>query len=359
MVDTTADTRKVLQPIHPDFVSKLLPEYVAHHNATTAFVPPIYSVPWNPAVRNGPAVFGGSEPLKVGDIKDIPLSHCDMRVFTPEGSPPPDGWPVFIFFHGGGWCLGNISTENSFSTHMCKNANSVVVSVDYRLGPEQPYPAAVDDAWESLQWVFKHGPSEIGVNPGKIAVGGSSSGGNLAAVLTHKASQAEPPIPLILQLLVVPVTDNTAGADGVPYSSWRENALTPALDPGRMLWFRDNYLPNVADRSKWDNSPILAPDEWFAKAPKAWIGVAERDLLRDEGIAYGEKLRAAGVEVEIKVYKDAPHPIMAQDDLSLRVRARVIIHEIFHILIMPHSVLKVGKQLVADAGAALAKAFQA
>jgi len=335
MADTTTGIRKVLQPIHPEFVPKLLPEYVAHHNATTAFVPPIYTVPWDPAVRTKPAVAGGSEPLKVGDVKDISLSHCAMRVFTPEGLKPPDGWPVFIFFHGGGWCLGNIGSENSFSTRMCKNANCVVVSVDYRLGPEQPYPAAVEDSWESLQWVYNQGKSEIGIDVKKIAVGGSSSGGNLAAVVTHKASQASPPIPLIFQLLVVPVTDNTAGTDGVPYPSWLENANTPALDPGRMLWFRDHYLPNVADRSKWDNSPMFAPDDWFAQAPKAWVGVAERDILRDEGIAYGEKLKQAGVEVEIQVYKDAPHPIMAQD-----------------------GVLEVGRQLVADAGAALAKAFQ-
>ncbi|KAH8100677.1 alpha/beta hydrolase fold-domain-containing protein [Cristinia sonorae] len=333
---SATDSRKILQPIHPDFVSKLLPEYVAHHNATTAFIPPIYSIPWDPSIRNRPAVAGGSEPLKVGFIKDIQLSNCAVRVFTPEGITPSDGWPVFVYFHGGGWCLGNIDSENSFATRLCKHANCVVVSVDYRLGPEHPYPAAVDDAWDALQWVYKHGESEIQVNTQKIAVGGSSSGGNLAAVLTHKASQASPPIPLVFQLLVVPVTDNTAGTDGIPYPSWLENANTPALDHGRMLWFRDNYLPNVADRSKWDNSPIFAPDDWFKLAPKAWIGVAERDILRDEGIAYGEKLKAAGVEVDIQVYKGAPHPIMAQDG----------------------TVLEVGRRLVSDAAVALAKAFE-
>ena len=138
---TTTEDKKVLQPIHPDFISKLLPEYIAHHNATTAFVPPIYSIPWDPAIRKRPAVAGTSEPLTVGSIRDVQLANCTVRVFTPEGTAPEGGWPVFIFFHGGnhiclvlvsamyvsdpfyssgGWCLGNIDTENSFSTRMCK-----------------------------------------------------------------------------------------------------------------------------------------------------------------------------------------------------------------------------------------------
>lgn len=139
------------------------------------------------------------------------------------------------------------------------------------------------------------------------------SGGNLAAIVTHKAAQLSPPISLLFQLLVVPVTDNTASETGVPHASWLENANTPALTPAKMMWFRRNYSPNEEDWSKWDSSPLLAPEEWFKKCPPAWICVAERDVLRDEGIAYGEKLKKAGVEVEIKVYKGAPHPIMAQD----------------------------------------------
>lgn len=139
------------------------------------------------------------------------------------------------------------------------------------------------------------------------------SGGNLAAVLAHKAVQAEPPIPLLFQLLVVPVTDNTATTAGVPYKSWAENANTVQLTPGRMLWFRDNYLPNEKDRTVWESSPIFAPKESFKKLPKAWVAVMELDILRDEGIEYAKKMQAAGVEAEIKVYETAPHPIMAMD----------------------------------------------
>ncbi|OBZ78666.1 hypothetical protein A0H81_01069 [Grifola frondosa] len=290
--------RKVHQPIHPDVLPKLLPEYVAHHNEHSVHTPPVHELPWDPAIRKNPPVQGGSEPLKVGDVKDIPLSKCTMRVFTPESAAPAEGWPVFVFFHGGGWTLGNINTENAFSTNMCN---------------QNPYPAAVEDAVEALRWVHHNGRAELNANLDKLAVGGSSSGGNLAAILTHKAALSEPSIPLLFQLLVVPVVDNTASLSGKPYASWRENANTVSLVPEKMLWFRRNYSPNETDWSKWDNSPIFAPDDTFKKAPNAWIAVAELDILRDEGIAYGEKLKAAGAEVEVKIYKGAPHPIMAMD----------------------------------------------
>ena len=136
----------------------------------------------------------------------------------------------------------------------------------------------------------------------------NDSGGNLAAILTHKAAFAKPRIPLVFQLLVVPVTDNTAFS-----ASWTSNANTPALSPAKMRWFRQNYTPNEADWKKWDNSPLFAPDEGFKNAPPAWIGVAELDILRDEGLAYAEKLKEAGIDVEVKVYKGSPHPIMAMD----------------------------------------------
>jgi acetyl esterase/lipase len=116
-----------------------------------------------------------------------------------------------------------------------------------------------------------------------------------------------------LQLLIVPVTDNTASISGKPHASWLENIQTPWLSPARMMWFRDNYLPNQEDRVKWESSPLFAPRDLVAKTPKAWIGLAELDILRDEGLAYAERLKNAGVEVEVKVYPASPHPIMAMD----------------------------------------------
>jgi len=215
---------------------------------------------------------------------------------------------------------------------MAVRANCVVISVDYRLAPENPYPAAVEDAIEYLDWVVQNGKHELNINTSRIAVGGSSSGGNLATILALKAASRTPPVPLVFQLLVVPVTDNTAST--APGGLWAANQHTPWLGPDRMMWFRRNYLPHEADWTKWDASPIFAPHELLEKVPRAWIAVAELDILMEEGVRYGERMRAEGVEVETRVYQGAPHPIMAMD-----------------------GALKVGKQLVSDAAEALKKAF--
>lgn len=316
-------------PIHPSVVDKLDPEYVAFHNAHLIDVIPPERLPvWDPKIRERPAVPGTSQPREVGSIKDFNLSKTNIRAFTPKGDRPANGWPVFIWFHGGGWTLGNIDSETSFITQMVNIANCVVVTVNYRLAPEDRYPAAVEDSIESLHWVVNQGPKEIAINPNRIAVGGSSSGGNLAATVTLKAVELK--IPLIFQLLIVPVCDNTASADTL----WKENENAPWLTPVRMEWFKNNYLPNKEDWTKWDASPTFAPVELLKQTPKAWIGVGEIDILKAEGVEYGEKLRKAGVDVEIVIYPGAPHPIMAMD-----------------------GILQVGRKMIADAGAALTRAF--
>ncbi|KAL1710570.1 alpha/beta hydrolase fold-domain-containing protein [Schizophyllum commune] len=322
------------QPLDPEVLPRLDPDYVKFHEEVLQYIVPPHTLPWSPEIRNAPAVPGSSAVLDC-DIKDYPLSHTSIRSFTPKGTPPTEGWPVFLFYHGGGWTLGSINSENAFCSNMCVRANCVVVSVDYRLAPEHQYPIAVEDTVESIQWVHSKGKELLNINPNKIAIGGSSSGGNLAAIGSLKASQLDPPIPIVFQLLIVPVTDNTASETNDRQKSWKENEKTPWLGPERMHWFVNNYLPNKEDWTKWDASPIFAPDELAAKSPKTWIAVCEMDILRDEGIAYGEKLKKLGVEVETKVYKGAPHPIMAMDGC-----------------------LPIGAQMVTDASEALAKAFK-
>ncbi|KAG6844655.1 hypothetical protein H0H87_005106 [Tephrocybe sp. NHM501043] len=297
------------QPLHLSIIGRLDPEYIEFHNSTLQYIVPPHTLVWDPAIRDAPVVPGGAPSLEVARTQDFDLTYTKIRTFTPKGEVPEGGWPVFIFFHGGGWTLGNIASETSFSTHMAVGAHCIVISVDYRLAPEHPYPAAVVDAIDSLDWVLLHGRINLNINTSRIAVGGSSSGGNLAAILALKAAERTPPIPLVFQLLVVPVTDNTVSTSNL----WAENQHTPWLSPDRMLWFRNNYLPNAEDRTKWDASPAFAPKELLAKVPRAWIAVAELDILKEEGVLYGEKMRELGVEVETIVYEKAPHPIMAMD----------------------------------------------
>ncbi|KAK2466572.1 hypothetical protein APHAL10511_001434 [Amanita phalloides] len=331
-----------LQPpthsLHPSIISKLDPEYVEFHKAHLQHIPLYHTLPWDPAFRNRVAVPGSTPPLEVGKVQDFDLSHTNFRTYTPPAEAPADGWPLFIFFHGGGWTFGRIDTESSFATQMCINANCVVMSVNYRLAPEHAYPAAVEDAIESLQWVVHNGQEKLNIDLSRIAVGGSSSGGNLAAVVALEASSLSPPLPhpLVFQLLIVPVTDNTSTATSPsPHASWKTNEHAPWLSPERMLWFRNNYLPDASKCSEWLASPLLAPDEVIQGMPKkCWVGVTEMDILRDEGLAFASRLEKAGVNVQVEVYKGAPHPIMVMD-----------------------AVLRVGKKMVKEAGDALRSAF--
>ncbi|KAJ3932454.1 MAG: alpha/beta hydrolase fold-domain-containing protein [Lentinula lateritia] len=336
----SATERVPKQPLHPTIISRLDPEYVKFHEEVLQYITPPHTLSWDPALRNAPAVPGSTEPLKVHKTQDFNLTHTDMRAFIPEGEAPSAGWPVFIFFHGGGWTFGTIGSEATFATNMSVRAKCIVISVNYRLAPEHKYPIAVEDAVESLQWVLRNGKTELNIDTAKIAVGGSSSGGNLAAILALKAAEPSftPPLPspLVFQLLVVPVTDNTATDS--PGGLWEENKHTPWLSPARMNWFKDNYLPNKEDWTKWTASPIFAPAELLAKTPNAWIGLGELDILKGEGVKYGEKLKEVGVkEVEIVIYKGGPHPIMAMDGAAV----------------------KLGAKLITDAATALNKAFNA
>lgn len=322
--------RKSFQPIDAELLPRLDPEYVEYHNNLLQYFPPFDVIPWDASYRHQ-ELPGGSKPLDVAEIKDYDLTHTKVRAFTPNGTKPEKGWPVLIYFHAGGWTLGDINSEKSFITNMAEHAKCVVVNVDYRLGPEIPYPAAVEDTVESLYWVLKNGKTELNVDTTRIAVGGTSAGGNLAMALTHKAAELN--IPLTFQLHVVPTVDSTASASD-KYASWTENKNAAFTTPALMAWFKNNYLPNKEDWEKWEVSPINAPHDLFKKAPPAWIGVAELDVLRDEGLAYAEKLRKNGVKAETKVYGGMPHYFTPLD-----------------------GTLKKGAECVSDAAAALAKAF--
>ncbi|MCV7269845.1 alpha/beta hydrolase [Mycolicibacterium doricum] len=217
-----------------------------------------------------------------GPAGDIPI-----RVYRPA---TPQPWPpVVVFFHGGGFAAGDLDTHDGECRHHAVAADAVVVSVDYRLAPEHPYPAAVDDAWAALTWIAEHG-ADLSVNAARLAVAGDSAGGNLSAVLTHRARAHGGP-PITFQLLWYPVTMWDRSLPSVI-----ENADAPILDASAIDGFSRWYAGDESDPSP-DMAPGRASD--FTGLPPAYIAVAGHDPLRDDGIRYAELLSAASVPVEL------------------------------------------------------------
>jgi len=317
-------------PIHPSILPLCDPEYAAYYASSIQGKPALdYTAPFDPSIRVVPLLTGGAKPLEC-ETKTVQVGECEVRVFTPpdEEGKKEGGWPVVIYFHGGGWVLGSVDSEISVVTQLCRRVPCVVVSVNYRLAPEHPYPAAVDDAWSVLLWVHTHGASELGINPSLIAVGGASAGGQLAAVISHMAALSEPPIPIRLQILTVPCTDLDPSA---PYKSRELYALAPALPAVRMNWF---YKLFAAPPQEWKASPIKAPAEHWAQLAPAFVAVGGLDFLRDEGEAYARLMKERGAQVECKVYEGVPHHFPSLD-----------------------GVLKKGKEYVDDVVDRVTKAF--
>ncbi|CAE6458817.1 unnamed protein product [Rhizoctonia solani] len=303
-------------------LDRLVPDYRAFVEAQPrAARVPLHMIEWSPEFRKiistaPPPDLGQAAPVPVGSSRRINLGEFSLLVLTPEREQPNDGWPVLLFIHGGGYMLGNAESGISFFSRACVEAKCVVVSVDYRLAPEHPYPTAINDCWEALQWVRAAGKVELGVDISHVAVAGVSAGVTLSAVIAQRASLASPRIPLVLQILVVPGTDMTFTV--ADQSKWTPSMLEYqnvwALRALDMLWLRDHYLPNVEDRAKPDASPLLQEDKkaYEALAP-ALVIVNELDILKDEGIMYAEKMRERGVSVALKEVKGVTHIGLAAD----------------------------------------------
>lgn len=178
------------------------------------------------------------------------------------------------------------------------------------MAPENRYPSAVHDCWESLLWAVTEAVPILQLDVSKVAIGGASAGGNLAAVIVHKAMMSKL-IPIRKQLLVVPVIDNTANIDTSP--SWKELQFTAGLSAEKMMWYRRHYLPNESDWMDPEASPIFYPDQTFTNSPPALILVGELDVLRYEGERYAKKLMDAGVKVDLHLMLGMPHPFLAMD----------------------------------------------
>ena len=220
---------------------------------------------------------------------DIPV-----RVYWPPVAQHHD-LPVVVFYHGGGWSIGDLDTHDAVARAHAVGAEAIVVSVDYRLAPEHPFPAGVDDCWAALQWVGEHA-AELGGDPDRIAVAGDSAGGNLAAVVAHLAREHGGPA-LAFQLLWYP---SVTGDLSLP--SFTENANAPILDRDVIDAFLTWYVPDM-DISDPGTLPVtLAPANAadFSGLAPAYIGTAEHDPLRDDGARYAELLNAAGVPAELR-----------------------------------------------------------
>lgn len=239
------------------------------------------------------------DPEAVGTVRDIvipgPVAALPARVYTPKGTGP---FPVLVYWHGGGWVIADINTYDSSCRALCNAANCVVVSCDYRRAPENKFPAAEEDAVAAYRWVLQNAAT-IGGDARKVAVGGESAGGNLAAVVALRARDGGLPMP-VYQLLVYPVAQF-----GTETASYREYADSKPLSTKGLKWFGQQYLTAMADGNNPYASPLMSKS--FAKLPPATIITAEIDPLRDDGKMYADKLKSAGVKVDHAHFPGVTH----------------------------------------------------
>ncbi|CAE7224490.1 unnamed protein product [Rhizoctonia solani] len=318
MSNTTGIPQAILDQLDPDYRAFIL------LNESTV-QPHFNEFQWSPALRQpGPPTDGGcSKPVEVGSVYTIQRGSYSVRVMKPPGERPSQGWPVILYAHRGGWVFGNAGAEDEMLSKLCVDAQCVTVSVDYRLAPEHPFPAGLDDVWDSLLWLSTEGERELGIDPKRIAIMGGSAGGNLAAATAQRASLATPRIPLVYQALITPVIDASFSAKD--RSRWTPSMIEHEdnwdLTVLEMLWFRDLYLPNVHDRTNPAASPCYQEEKSaFEGMPPTWISVAEVDTLRSEGEMYAEKLQAYGVPVTFKLLKGLPHTGIKCDRVCKQVR---------------------------------------
>jgi len=223
-----------------------------------------------------------------------------VRVYRPSLA---NDLPALIYFHGGGFVICNLDTHDRVCRGLANASGCVVVSVDYRLAPEHKFPAAAEDAYSATRYVAEHA-GEFGIDPSRIAVGGDSAGGNLATVVAMMARDRGGPA-LKFQLLIYPVTDFTEHVT----QSERDYGHGHFLDTELMDWFADQYFANETDRHLPYGSPSKASD--LRGLPAAMVITGECDPLRDQGEAYAEQLRHAGVSVLVKRYDGMIHPFLS------------------------------------------------
>jgi len=247
--------------------------------------------------------------MQLAGPKDVPIGKvANLAIPAPHGeiaarsysavAAGSDPLPTLVFFHGGGWVIGSVDTHDGLCRMLANESQCRVISVEYRLSPEVKFPSAVDDALAAVSWIEQNA-AELGVDANRIAVGGDSAGGALAAIVAQQAKVKGTP-KVAFQMLLFPVTQI-----GAETKSLREFAENYFLERKTLDWFYAHYLPTNADKSDPRVSPLLAHD--LSGLPPAFVMLAGFDPLHDEGLAYAEKLRAAGVGVTLADYPDMVH----------------------------------------------------
>jgi acetyl esterase len=262
-----------------------------------------------------------AEPLPVARVEERnmpgPGGPLRLRLYWPTASSSGGRVPGIVYYHGGGHVIGSLDTHDFVARNLCAGAEALVASVDYRMGPEHKFPAAVDDSFAALQWVHANA-TELGADPARLGVHGDSAGANLAAVVALMARDAKGPA-LRLQSLVYPVADYTMTTPSYDKFATGCGILTREA----MAWFQQHYLRSPADAEDWRASPIRAPS--LAGVAPAIVVTAECDVLHDEGQSYAEALRQAGVAVEYREYAGMIHAffsmVPAVDDAMNAQRA--------------------------------------
>ncbi len=278
----------------------LAPEYQAVFDQLAAAgpLPSMTEIPVADARENYRTSRAVNPDLPVHDIQntriDGPGGQIPLRIYRPEG-PGPFG--VLVYFHGGGWVIGDVDTCDSVCREIATLASLVVVSVEYRLAPEHVFPAAVDDCYAAVQWAASN--QEVLNHNGKIGVAGESAGGCLAAAMAQISRDSNGPA-LAFQGLFYPVIDSAMNHD-----SWTRNGSGYLLERPLMDWFWQTYCPDAADRQDPRTAPIHAKN--LSGLAPALVVTAEFDPLCDEGQAYGEALRSAGNSVEIMACEGVVH----------------------------------------------------
>ncbi len=251
--------------------------------------------------RAGLAALSGPAP-NMARVEEHTIEQADgsfrIRVLVPIESPAG----VIVYYHGGGWVVGSIDESDTLGRKLAERTSCAVVLVDYRLAPEHRYPVAVDDSYAALEWAAAH-MNEIAGREVPLIVAGDSAGGNLSAVMAVRARDRNGP-EIAMQVLIYPVTD--ANVDRPSYLD-PENQLLLTRDS--MIWFFDHYIPDPAQRTEPDASPIYTED--LSGLPPAVVLTAEHDPLRDEGEEYAQRLEDAGVEVNMQRHKGQMHAFFA------------------------------------------------